>query len=116
MSKEHVREPWFTYLVNGTKTIEGRLNRGNFQHYQVGDYVTFYSDSNEEFICEILRRTTYPSIAEYLETEGLPKTLPSISTIEDGVKIYRQFYSEEEESQYGMLALEIKILSTTRQL
>jgi ASC-1-like (ASCH) protein len=31
-------------------------------------------------------------------------------TIDDGIAIYRQFYSEEKEREYGVLAIKIKII------
>jgi ASC-1-like (ASCH) protein len=45
----------------------------------------------------------------YLQAEGLRKTLPSIEKMEDGLKIYRFYYKPEEETKYGVVALELKI-------
>lgn len=114
LSREHVQEPWYTHLLEGRKTVEGRLNRGSFAQYAVGDRLHFFTDAEleKEFLCEIVRKTWYPSIADYLHTEGLEKTLPGISTISEGVEIYRRFYKETEEKEMGMLAIEIVLLST----
>lgn len=108
--REHVQEPWFTYLSQGTKVVEGRLNHNAFALYDVGDCLAFYKDPENEFYCEIVRKTWYPSIESYLQQEGLAKTLPGIDSILEGVRIYRQFYSAEYEAKFGMLAIEIALI------
>lgn len=42
-----------------------------------------------------------------LEVEGLAKVLPGVETIEEGVQIYRKFYSEEKERSNGVLAIQV---------
>src|SRR5580704_6534311 len=34
-----IQEPWFTKILEGEKTVEGRLNRGRFTEFKVGDTV-----------------------------------------------------------------------------
>jgi ASC-1-like (ASCH) protein len=51
----------------------------------------------------------YSSFQEYFSQEGLKRTLPNVSTIEDGVNIYRQYYSESLEQEFGILAIHFKI-------
>ena len=36
--------------------------------------------------------------------------LINIKTINDGVNIYRQFYSKKDEEKYGIIAIKIKII------
>ena len=43
-----------------------------------------------------------------LEREGIERVLPGVHNIEEGVRIYRQFYTEEEEKNYGVVAIEIE--------
>jgi ASC-1-like (ASCH) protein len=42
--------------------------------------------------------------------EVLRTTLPNIKTIDDVIAIYRQFYSEEKDREYGVLAIKIKLI------
>ena len=42
--------------------------------------------------------------------EGLKRTLPDIKTIEDGIAIYHKYYTKEDETKYGILAIYIKII------
>ncbi|GFY92770.1 RNA-binding ASCH domain protein [Actinidia rufa] len=47
----------------------------------------------------------YASFSEMLGAESLTKVLPGVETIEEGVQIYRKFYSEEKERSNGVLAI-----------
>ncbi|CAK9184860.1 unnamed protein product [Ilex paraguariensis] len=40
-----------------------------------------------------------------LQAESLAKVLPGVETVEEGVKIYRKFYSLEKEKSNGVLAI-----------
>jgi ASC-1-like (ASCH) protein len=83
----NVGEPWNHFIFNGQKTIEGRKNTPKWGSVKVGDQMII-----ENIIFIVVRVTKYPSIKEYLENEGLEKTLPGIKTIESGVAIYESFY------------------------
>jgi ASC-1-like (ASCH) protein len=41
--------------------------------------------------------------------EGLKRTLPNIKTLNEGVNIYYQYYSKEQEKEFGILAIYIKV-------
>ncbi|XP_052136079.1 uncharacterized protein LOC127754552 isoform X2 [Oryza glaberrima] len=45
--------------------------------------------------------------AEMLQAEMISEVLPGISSIEQGVGVYRKFYTEEKESLYGVLAISV---------
>ncbi|KAM0069655.1 putative PUA-like superfamily protein [Helianthus debilis subsp. tardiflorus] len=87
----HVQEPFFSQLKDGHKTIEGRcagrLNRYDIKKVDVHLYASF---------------------SDMLAAEGLAKVLPGVDTIEEGIQIYRKFYSEEREKSNGVLAILVK--------
>uniref|UniRef100_A0A0E0R6R0 ASCH domain-containing protein n=1 Tax=Oryza rufipogon TaxID=4529 RepID=A0A0E0R6R0_ORYRU len=49
----------------------------------------------------------YASFSEMLQAEMISEVLPGISSIEQGVGVYRKFYTEEKESFYGVLAISV---------
>ena len=102
-----VQEPYFSYIKNKRKTIEGRLNTGKFSLFKKGDILKIIN-GNEHIIVKIRKLKTYSSFKEYLSLEGLKRTLPNIYTIKDGVNIYRRFYSRDDENKYGVLAIYLK--------
>jgi ASC-1-like (ASCH) protein len=109
----HVQQPYFNALKNGTKTKEGRLNNDEVNGIEVGHILHMYTESlengNESLTCTLLvmERHEYRSIHEML-LNSLQQYLPNIDTIDSGVAIYRQFYTEQQEKQYGMVGFTVK--------
>ena len=99
----HCQEPWFSYLREGKKTVEGRLNDQECDSIRKGDEIELYNDK-QRFRLTVTKVKKFATLTEYLETVGLKAALPGIKTIDEGRKIYLQFYTEEQIEQYGMLA------------
>lgn len=100
----NVREPWFSLIKSGKKTVEGRLNHALFKNISVGDKITWKCGSAQhDSIVSAINK--YSSFKDMIETEGLANVLPGIATVADGINIYRQFYSEDKEKMFGVLAL-----------
>ncbi|XP_065866809.1 uncharacterized protein [Euphorbia lathyris] len=97
----HVQEPFFSLLKDGLKTVEGRCAGGKHSRIEPGDRVLL----NKCMVVEVKDVHRYPSFLEMLEAESLPEVLPGVKTIEEGVKIYRQFYTEEREMSNGVIAI-----------
>lgn len=83
----NVEEPWRSFIFTGQKTIEVRKNTPKWESVKVGDQMII-----DNMIFIVTRVGNYPSIKEYLEAEGLEKTLPGIKTINSGIDIYESFY------------------------
>jgi ASC-1-like (ASCH) protein len=108
-----LQEPWFSLIKNGTKTIEGRLSRGLYATFQVGEVIVWKNDSDSSalpFQTLIKRISKYDSFRQMLEQEGIEHVLPTVASIEEGVAVYRRFYSEEQEKEHKVLAIEINVL------
>ncbi|KAI5351077.1 hypothetical protein L3X38_003968 [Prunus dulcis] len=97
----HVQEPFFSQLKDGLKTIEGRCALGNCSRIDSGSLILF----NKCLLFEVQDIRSYSSFSEMMEAEGLSKVLPGVETIEQGVQIYRKFYTEEKERSNGVLAI-----------
>lgn len=108
--REHLSEPWFTEISEGRKTIEGRKNKGRFATMKIGETIEWY---NEDRCCysRITNVRHYATFESYLLEEGLSKCLPMIETIEEGVNVYYQYYTKEDEEMYGVVAIEIEMIS-----
>ena len=110
--EEHLSEPWFSLISLGLKTIEGRKNKGKFKDMKVGDKIIWYNnDYKERKIKTIIKsKREYNTFKEYLEGEGLERCLPGIPTLEHGLSVYFKFYSKQDEENYGVVAIEVKII------
>ncbi|KAJ8774785.1 hypothetical protein K2173_017231 [Erythroxylum novogranatense] len=97
----HVQEPFFSLLKDGVKTIDGRCAGGIHDRMKPGFVILL----NKSVVLEVEAIHHYVSFSKMLEAEGLGKVLPGVETIEEGVKIYRSFYTEERERSNGVLAI-----------
>ncbi len=98
-----VCEPWFSHIKSGLKTIEGRLK---FE-IEPGDKLVIKS-VDDVFEVSVTQVVDYDSFEHMLEMEGLKNVLPGVSSIQEGVRIYRQFYTLEKEQSTGVIAIHIK--------
>ena len=109
-----VSEPWFSLILLGLKTVEGRKNRGLFQQMKDGDIVEWTNDSiiPRSVKTRITGKAVYPTFREYLETEGLDKCLPGISVMNDGLSVYYKYFTKEEEKEYGVVAIHLELITS----
>mgnify|MGYP001586779436 CR=1 FL=1 len=108
----HRAEPYFTFLKNGQKTIEGRIKKGWYRFVKIGDHIIVYNEEETDS-CETLVKDvkTYSSIREMLEGEDFKKLLPDAETVEQGIEIYKKFYTEEQEKEFGVVAIEVELIN-----
>ena len=109
-----LNEPWFSLTKIKKKKVEGRLNKGSFAEMNKGDIIEFTNNQlgyQRKFRVKIKKITKYNSFEEYLDQEKLKYCLPGIDTIKEGVDIYHNIYSPEDEQKYKVLAFQIKKLS-----
>ncbi|XP_049411975.1 uncharacterized protein LOC125874970 isoform X2 [Solanum stenotomum] len=102
----HVQEPYFSLLRNGQKTVEGRCAVGHYNKIEPGSSILI----NKCLVLQVQDVHHYHSFHEMLEAESLKEVLPGVDTTEEGVQVYRRFYSEEKERSNGVLAISVKKL------
>ncbi len=96
---EHLRA-----MAKGAKRIEGRLYDEKRRRIKPGDEIIF----ENKLICVVKDIRVYPSFREMLEEEGVETVLPGVGSVEEGIRVYRSFYSEEKERKYGVVAIEVE--------
>lgn len=112
-------------IIAGTKTIEGRLNRGKFAKYKIGDFIWLrrdFRDQNgllqdgpaKQAKVKITGIHKYGSFRELLEKEDLDAVLPNVKDINQACNIYKQYYSIADQNKYGVLAIKIKLTSLSK--
>lgn len=105
----HRAEPYFTFLKNGRKTIEGRVRKGWYCNVQPGDEIVVFNEEETDSLVVVVKRVArYKSIKEMLTREPMEKLLPDIKTVDQGIEVYRGFYTPEQEQQFGMVAIEVE--------
>ena len=95
---KHLSQPWFNYLKNREKTLEARLNRQDWFNMKIGDILIF-TNNNEKIITSIKNINSYVSFEQLLYEKmdnkimNLKRLLPYVETIDEGIQIYENIYS-----------------------
>ncbi len=105
----NVDEPYKTFILEGKKTIEGRLNKGTFIKVQAGDILQINPNGAQ---LKITGKNIYLSFREMIEKEGIENVIPDKSKIDDAVNVYYKFYTKEQEKEFGVVAIKISKISS----
>jgi ASC-1-like (ASCH) protein len=107
------KEP-FRRIMEGEQTIEVRLFDEKRQKLQVGDDIEFsMMDSPEErFTVKIVGLFRFPSFRDLYSSLD-PRMLghPEGIGLEEQLSRIRKYYSEDEEIKYGVLGIQIRVIS-----
>ena len=104
-------EPYLTLIQQKLKKIEGRTFSPKYQEFKPGDVLRLYNEKNEA-LCRLKALRTYKTFREMLIAEGLEKVIPHAKSIDEGVAVYASFPNYPEESEYGVVALEVELLTS----
>jgi ASC-1-like (ASCH) protein len=101
----NVQEPYYSFIINGQKIVEGRLNKGKFASIQKGDILVL-APENIEF--NVVEKNIYKSFIAMIESEGVENVIPDKTSIEEATNVYYKFYTKEQEKEFGVAAIKIK--------
>ena len=108
--KMKLNESPFERIKNGTKTIEFRLYDEKTRQVKIGDKIEFSKlpDLHEKILVEVL---------DIYRSETFEKLFKEIYTDEEEIKrkttsMY-QYYSHEQEKEYGVVGIKIKLLNNS---
>lgn len=103
-------DPWFMLVESRVKTIEGRLRKGKFVDVAPGMELEILSKRGDAIRAHIVAIRHYSSFREYLLQEGLERTLPGVLSLDDGVEVYRRYYSQGLDEICGVVAMEMLLI------
>lgn len=113
----NVANPWFNLIKDGKKTVEGRLKKPPFSLMKENDIIKVNLSRKEgepyidPFYIKVIKTNEYKTFSDMITKKGLENVLPGIKNIDDGVAVYRQFYPEDKEKQFEVLAITVKVIS-----
>jgi ASC-1-like (ASCH) protein len=108
-------------VITRCKTIEGRLNRGKFSEYIIGDKIWLrrdYRDCNGALqdgtphaaLVEIIAIRKYKTFSEMMLAEDYKKVIPFAFNPAVAVNEYNKYYSLDDQQKYGVIAIEIEFI------
>ena len=106
--KMKLKEGPFERIKNGTKTIEFRLYDEKRQQINIGDKIEFSKlpDLQETMLVEVVelyREETFEKLFK--------KFYADEKTIKKNTESMYQYYSKEQEKEYGVLGIKIRVLN-----
>lgn len=102
----------FNSIQAGRKTVEVRLNDEKRRQLTIGDSIEFtlVPNSQKTLTVEIVGLTRYPTFKEMYASIPASAFDTENLTLEEMVEETYDIYTHEQESQWGTLAIEVKLL------
>lgn len=103
----------YEMIRSGQKTIELRLNDEKRQKIQVGDFIEFtQAETKEKIVAEVIELHRFDSFTELYQKLPLLKCGYTEKTV-DSAKPgdMDKYYSGEEQNKYGVIGIEIKVVT-----
>lgn len=94
-------ECWFDCIAKGNKLVEARLPLYNLKE---GNIIEFYYNSRT-IRKQVKYVRDYSCFAELLDVEGLTNVLPGITSLEEGVNIFKAWYPLDMQRKKGVIAI-----------
>jgi len=108
-------------IIDGRKTIEGRLGKEKFLTISPGDVVsiredrykdgTVVSSIEDRLNIKIDTVSRFDSFEQMLEAVGFQNAIPSAKSLDEAACQYRTYYSKEDEATYGVVAFGFHVVS-----
>lgn len=104
----HLNPTPFAQIKGGTKTIEIRLNDARRRQMRAGDHITFSNrESGEDMVATVLAIHHFPTFKALFE--HFPLCSYGGNRASEWADMYR-YYSPEEESEHGVVGIEIHLV------
>ena len=98
----NVQEPYMSFILDGTKTVEGRLNKGKFLSIEAGDILEIGSAK-----FKVTGTATYSSFLEMVTSEGVENVIPDKPTPVEAAQVYYRFFTPDQERKFGVKAIRL---------
>lgn len=110
-----LHDKYYNYILKGTKRIEIRLNDEKRRQIKIGDRVRFLklSNINEYFEVTVVDLLKFKSFEDLINNYDISLLSDKSMTKEELINVLKNFYTKQEEKEYGVLGIvfEIDILN-----
>jgi ASC-1-like (ASCH) protein len=104
-----VQQQYFDLIKSWTKIYEWRLAKEKYRLLKIGDTITFSPNDWSECVEKVITSLhIYGSFAQAWLQLWVESIVPWIDSIDAMVSIYRNFYTLDDEVQYGVIMIGIQ--------
>lgn len=101
-----LQNKWFDYILNGTKRYELRLFDEKRRQIELGDTIEFTSKDGRKMECDVISLTIASNFHQLLRLLPYVHEFACYSMTRRYMEIIlEQFYSEEQQQKYGVVAI-----------
>ncbi|MEI7741420.1 MAG: ASCH domain-containing protein [bacterium] len=102
----------FLKIKSGLKDIEVRINDEKRRALSVGDNIIFTNKSDLSKVTVMVTNLfAYPSFAELFRAQSLKRMgFEGTESVEQAVEAMTKFYDPEEQKQFGVVGIEMKLV------
>ena len=106
-----LREEYFNLVKKGIKIYEGRLNDEKRKQIEKGDLIVVKKDPErkESFMVKVVDKFEFDSFRTMAETLDSTQLGFAGRSVDEIVETYRKFYSKENESKLGVVAIKVEV-------
>lgn len=110
MHEMRLADESFDMIVSGKKTVEVRLNDEKRRQISVGDVIIFCrrSEKSDTYAANVVGLRHYKNFFELFSAESPAATGFENTTVAQAAQSMYQYYTAEQESGFGALAIQIK--------
>jgi ASC-1-like (ASCH) protein len=109
-----IRSKWYNHIKNGSKTVEGRLNRGKYANINIGDIITFMkiNHPNDVLRAKVVNIEKYNTFEDMFGVGGIdvPNMLPGIESPTEAVQLFHNVYTPDTVDKYGTIAIHVCVM------
>lgn len=120
MQEIGIDSEYMPHILNGTKTVEGRLGKPEYIKLRVGDVLSIREDVRQDgkvimttpdrARIEITQILYFETLHEMLQSINYRTAIPDAQSVDEALAEYRKFYSEQDEDEYGAMAITFSVL------
>ena len=96
-------------IINGRKSIEGRLSTKYFSDLEEGSILILYDERANVVRALVKRVTKYNSFYRMLREENFKKVVPQATNFQEALDVYKKIYGERDRD-LDVLAIEIEVI------
>ena len=108
----HLHPDIFEIVLNGKKNVEARVNDEKRRKLKVGDTLVFLKRPLEDEIikAKVTKLEYYPNFKELVKNYDIERLYLKEFTKSEYLDALATFYTDEEQEQYGVVAISFKII------
>ncbi len=104
------KEPYYSQILSGEKTFEGRVIKGKWANIITGDIIHMLDDCQEGYtsfeVVSVVISDSFFNLHKLLGKQLLPRI--AYDDHAGAAKIYSEWFSQEHINSYGVVAFELK--------